>query len=170
MSINNTGSTGTIYRQFSVTIVTAMLLSVAVALILTPALCATVLRRPPAHAAARGRTRDSRTAGDAGDAGRSGSACDATASMTSMTSSAARCASRAARFACGFSMRLTPPSHIFVRLFVINRARSQKMGTPRMARCIDFVQCTITLFAGFILRAMRSHDAKNRTIGRAPLY
>ncbi|CAG9193381.1 multidrug efflux pump RND permease AcrB [Paraburkholderia tropica] len=45
----SSGSTGTIYRQFSVTIVTAMLLSVAVALILTPALCATILRRPHAH-------------------------------------------------------------------------------------------------------------------------
>jgi multidrug efflux pump len=37
------GSTGVIYRQFSVTIVSAMLLSVLVALILTPALCATLL-------------------------------------------------------------------------------------------------------------------------------
>ena len=35
------GSTGVIYRQFSVTIVSAMVLSVLVALILTPALCAT---------------------------------------------------------------------------------------------------------------------------------
>ena len=38
------GSTGAIYRQFSVTIVSAMVLSVLVALILTPALCASVLR------------------------------------------------------------------------------------------------------------------------------
>ena len=38
------GSTGIIYRQFSVTIVSAMALSVFVALILTPALCATLLR------------------------------------------------------------------------------------------------------------------------------
>ncbi|GHF64340.1 multidrug efflux RND transporter permease subunit [Seohaeicola zhoushanensis] len=38
------GSTGIIYRQFSVTIVTAMALSVFVALILTPALCASLLR------------------------------------------------------------------------------------------------------------------------------
>ncbi len=38
------GSTGVIYRQFSITIVSAMVLSVAVALILTPALCATILR------------------------------------------------------------------------------------------------------------------------------
>ncbi|MGH7011261.1 MAG: efflux RND transporter permease subunit, partial [Caulobacteraceae bacterium] len=38
------GSTGVIYRQFSVTIVTAMILSVLVALILTPALCAAILR------------------------------------------------------------------------------------------------------------------------------
>jgi hydrophobe/amphiphile efflux-1 (HAE1) family protein len=38
------GSVGIIYRQFSVTIVTAMLLSVVVALVLTPALCATMLK------------------------------------------------------------------------------------------------------------------------------
>jgi hydrophobe/amphiphile efflux-1 (HAE1) family protein len=38
------GSTGAIYRQFSVTIVAAVALSVTVALILTPALCATLLR------------------------------------------------------------------------------------------------------------------------------
>ena len=38
------GSTGVIYRQFSVTIVAAMLLSVLVALILTPVLCASLLR------------------------------------------------------------------------------------------------------------------------------
>ncbi|MCG3170642.1 MAG: Multidrug efflux pump subunit AcrB [Pseudomonadales bacterium] len=37
------GSTGLIYRQFSVTIVSAMVLSVLVAMILTPALCATLL-------------------------------------------------------------------------------------------------------------------------------
>jgi multidrug efflux pump len=40
------GSVGIIYRQFSVTIVTAMILSVFVALVLTPALCASLLRRP----------------------------------------------------------------------------------------------------------------------------
>lgn len=38
------GSTGVIYRQFSVTIVAAMGLSVLVALTLTPALCATILK------------------------------------------------------------------------------------------------------------------------------
>src|SRR5580765_3649380 len=37
------GSTGVIYRQFSITIVSAMSLSVMVALVLTPALCATLL-------------------------------------------------------------------------------------------------------------------------------
>ena len=42
------GSTGIIYRQFSITIVTAMVLSVFVALTLTPALCATLLK-PPRH-------------------------------------------------------------------------------------------------------------------------
>ncbi|MGO4331568.1 efflux RND transporter permease subunit [Cupriavidus sp. 2TAF22] len=38
------GSTGVIYRQFSITIVSSMVLSVLVALILTPALCATMLK------------------------------------------------------------------------------------------------------------------------------
>src|SRR3546814_7604434 len=38
------GSTGVIYRQFSITIVSAMTLSVVVALIFTPALCATLLK------------------------------------------------------------------------------------------------------------------------------
>src|SRR3546814_14488757 len=42
------GSTGVIYRQFSITIVSSMLLSVVVALILSPALCATILK-PVSH-------------------------------------------------------------------------------------------------------------------------
>jgi hydrophobe/amphiphile efflux-1 (HAE1) family protein len=42
------GSTGAIYRQFSVTIVSAMVLSVLVALVLSPALCATLLKPVPA--------------------------------------------------------------------------------------------------------------------------
>ena len=41
------GSTGVIYRQFSITIVSAMVLSITVALILTPALCATLLKPIP---------------------------------------------------------------------------------------------------------------------------
>jgi len=45
------GSTGVIYRQFSVTMVAAMTLSVLVALILTPALCATLLK--PGHGGER---------------------------------------------------------------------------------------------------------------------
>ncbi|WP_411906618.1 efflux RND transporter permease subunit [Rhizobium mayense] len=48
------GSVGIIYRQFSVTIVSAMVLSVIVALILTPALCATILRRPKHGAKEKG--------------------------------------------------------------------------------------------------------------------
>ena len=40
------GSTGAIYRQFSLTIVTSMSLSVLVALVFTPALCATLLKAP----------------------------------------------------------------------------------------------------------------------------
>ncbi len=39
-----TGSTGIIYRQFTATIVSAMALSVLVAIVLTPALCATMLK------------------------------------------------------------------------------------------------------------------------------
>ncbi|HWL71085.1 MAG TPA: efflux RND transporter permease subunit [Geminicoccus sp.] len=46
------GSTGVIYRQFSITIVSAMGLSVLTALILTPALCATILK--PSHPPKRG--------------------------------------------------------------------------------------------------------------------
>jgi hydrophobe/amphiphile efflux-1 (HAE1) family protein len=38
------GSTGVIYRQFSITVISSMLLSVAVALILSPVLCASLLR------------------------------------------------------------------------------------------------------------------------------
>ena len=38
------GATGNIYRQFSVTIVAAMLMSILVAVIITPALCATILK------------------------------------------------------------------------------------------------------------------------------
>jgi multidrug efflux pump len=50
------GSTGVIYRQFSVTIISAMVLSIIVALILTPALCATLLKPiPVGGAVAHGR-------------------------------------------------------------------------------------------------------------------
>jgi len=48
------GSTGVIYQQFSITIVSAMMLSVVVALTLTPALCATLLRKPEHGAKTRG--------------------------------------------------------------------------------------------------------------------
>jgi HAE1 family hydrophobic/amphiphilic exporter-1 len=41
------GSTGVIYRQFSVTVISSMLLSVLVALILTPVLCASLLKPVP---------------------------------------------------------------------------------------------------------------------------
>jgi HAE1 family hydrophobic/amphiphilic exporter-1 len=47
------GSTGVIYRQFSATVIAAMLLSVVVALVLTPVLCATFLKSvPKGHEAA----------------------------------------------------------------------------------------------------------------------
>ena len=49
------GATGIIYRQFSITIVSAMALSVVVALIFTPALCATILKpADPEHLHKRG--------------------------------------------------------------------------------------------------------------------
>ena len=49
------GSTGVIYRQFSVTIIASMLLSVVVALILTPVLCASLLKPvPKGHEPAEG--------------------------------------------------------------------------------------------------------------------
>jgi len=50
------GSTGIIYRQFSATIVSAMVLSVLIAIVLTPALCATMLARIEKghHASERG--------------------------------------------------------------------------------------------------------------------
>jgi multidrug efflux pump len=48
------GSTGVIYRQFSITVVSAMVLSVLVALILTPALCATMLKPAKAGHGKRG--------------------------------------------------------------------------------------------------------------------
>src|SRR5512141_3127630 len=41
------GSTGVIYRQFSVTVIASMLLSVVVALVLTPVLCASLLKPVP---------------------------------------------------------------------------------------------------------------------------
>jgi len=50
------GSTGVIYRQFSITIVSSMVLSVVVAIVLTPALCATMLKpiAPGHHEEKRG--------------------------------------------------------------------------------------------------------------------
>ena len=49
------GSTGVIYRQFSATIVSAIALSVLVAIVLTPALCATMMKRiEKGHHAAEG--------------------------------------------------------------------------------------------------------------------
>ncbi len=50
------GTTGAIYRQFSITIVSSMVLSVLVAMILTPALCATLLKpiTPGTHNDKRG--------------------------------------------------------------------------------------------------------------------
>ncbi|CAM3258886.1 Efflux pump membrane transporter [Sphingomonas antarctica] len=48
------GSVGVIYKQFSITIVSSMVLSVLVALILTPALCANLLKREDHDAHSRG--------------------------------------------------------------------------------------------------------------------
>src|ERR1700730_840449 len=49
------GSAGVVYRQFSVTIISAMALSVLVAIVVTPALCATMLK--PAHHGEHQKTR-----------------------------------------------------------------------------------------------------------------
>lgn len=43
------GSTGVIYRQFSITLITSMVLSAIVALVFTPALCVTLLKRQKNH-------------------------------------------------------------------------------------------------------------------------
>ena len=43
------GTTGVIYRQFSITLVTAMILSLVVAITFTPALCATILKQHDPH-------------------------------------------------------------------------------------------------------------------------
>ncbi|CAO3363004.1 efflux RND transporter permease subunit [Azospirillum palustre] len=51
------GSAGAIYRQFSLTIVSAMALSVLVALVLTPALCATLLKPVAGHGEGHGHAR-----------------------------------------------------------------------------------------------------------------
>ncbi|WP_420566086.1 efflux RND transporter permease subunit [Thalassobaculum sp.] len=48
------GSTGAIYRQFSITIVSSMVLSVIVAIVLTPALCASMLRAKDSHGSKTG--------------------------------------------------------------------------------------------------------------------
>jgi len=48
------GSTGVIFRQFSITIVSSMVLSVLVALVLTPALCATILKPHEDHGERKG--------------------------------------------------------------------------------------------------------------------
>ncbi|MCC6828571.1 MAG: efflux RND transporter permease subunit [Novosphingobium sp.] len=57
------GSTGVIYRQFAVTIIAAMMLSVLVALILSPALTATLLRAPSADGASEANWIDRRLPG-----------------------------------------------------------------------------------------------------------
>ncbi len=43
------GSTGVIYRQFSITLISSMALSAIVALVFTPALCVTILKRGKSH-------------------------------------------------------------------------------------------------------------------------
>lgn len=48
------GSTGAIYRQFSITIVSSMVLSVIIAIVLTPALCASMLKPKKDHDSKRG--------------------------------------------------------------------------------------------------------------------
>ncbi len=58
------GSVGQIYRQFSITVVSSMLLSVVVALVLSPALTATLLKRRDATAPGRGIAHLAHRAGD----------------------------------------------------------------------------------------------------------
>jgi multidrug efflux pump len=65
------GSVGEIYRQFSITMVASMLLSVVVALVLSPALAATLLRRPGDELKAR-RRRITHTLHRVGDRFKSG--------------------------------------------------------------------------------------------------
>ncbi|UQZ87910.1 hydrophobe/amphiphile efflux-1 family RND transporter [Deltaproteobacteria bacterium Smac51] len=48
------GSTGVIYRQFSITIIAAMTLSVIIAIVFTPALCATILKPVDHHVEKKG--------------------------------------------------------------------------------------------------------------------
>jgi multidrug efflux pump subunit AcrB len=57
------GSTGVIYRQFSVTIISAMFLSVVVALTLTPALCGSILSHTAPHKRASSARLTASTAG-----------------------------------------------------------------------------------------------------------
>src|SRR5471030_504785 len=66
----SSGSVGAIYREFSLTIVAAMLLSVFVALTLTPALCATILEPGDAHGAGGRNGRWSRWFNASFDSGR----------------------------------------------------------------------------------------------------
>ena len=79
------GSQGVIYRQFSITLVSAMSLSVLVALVLTPALCATLLK-PVAKGHEHGRSA----------ASSAGSTATSTAPATATRSRSARCSARAA--------------------------------------------------------------------------
>jgi multidrug efflux pump len=87
------GSTGVIYRQFSIAVVSAMLLSVAVAMSLTPALCATLLK-PGAHG--------SNAAGDA-QAGSKAWAGAAPATEAAAPAGARRPSGFVARFFAGFN-------------------------------------------------------------------
>ena len=80
------GSTGVIYRQFSVTIVSAMVLSIMVALILTPALCATLLKPVEGRA-----TASAAAASSAGSTATSTRTVDALPARRWAGCSAARC-------------------------------------------------------------------------------
>jgi hydrophobe/amphiphile efflux-1 (HAE1) family protein len=84
------GSTGVIYRQFSVTVIASMLLSVLVALILTPVLCAALLKPVP-RGTRRPRPAPRRSArSSSGSTGPSTACRDATTCRGSGTSSAGR--------------------------------------------------------------------------------
>jgi multidrug efflux pump len=93
------GSTGVIYRQFSITIVSAMVLSVLVALVLTPALCATLLKPAIRHEHAKS------AASSAGSTASSTRAGKATARSSRPARARKRCATSRLRGAVAAAWR-----------------------------------------------------------------
>ncbi len=98
------GSTGVIYRQFSVTIVSAMALSVLVAIVLTPALCATMLKP----------LKKGQHASDA--ASSAGSTAASTAATRSYQGAVKGIVSRPKRFMLVFALMAGLMVYLFLRL------------------------------------------------------